>query len=111
MSSDNKVELTQTDWGTWQARAVDEDHVLEIYFGADTFHFHGYVVRESLAIVATVVANGISVGPVPGNLKDGLKIIFELKDSEEEFRFYLKHGNELWVTGHGCDYEILLLSF
>ncbi|KAB8202442.1 hypothetical protein BDV34DRAFT_200997 [Aspergillus parasiticus] len=106
MSSDFKVQLVQTDVDTWEARVMEQHNVLEFDYGYDTFHTHGYIVLENLAIVATVADNGISAGPVYGNLKDGLRLIFKLKDSKE-FKFYFKNGSEVWVTEHGRDHKIL----
>lgn len=43
-----------------------------------------------------------------GNLKDGLKLNFQLKD-RKEFRFDFKNGSEVWVTEHGHDHMLLRL--
>ncbi|KAB8244293.1 hypothetical protein BDV35DRAFT_360384 [Aspergillus flavus] len=71
-------------------------------------HTHGYVVRDDLTISATVEDNGISAGPAYGNLKDGLKLNFQLKD-RKEFRFDFKNGSEVWVTEHGHDHMLVRL--
>ncbi|QRD84494.1 hypothetical protein F9C07_8752 [Aspergillus flavus] len=75
---------------------------------ADRGGTHGYVVCDDLTISATVEDNGISAGPAYGNLKDGLKLNFQLKD-RKEFRFDFKNGSEVWVTEHGHDHMLLRL--
>lgn len=41
---------------------------------------------------------GIDLGTIHGNLKDGVVLKVNIFVAKGEIRFYLKNGNELWVS-------------
>lgn len=46
--------------------------------------------------VAETIA-GISIGPIKGNLKDGVGLKLNLNSAKGQTKFYLKNGNEIWT--------------
>ncbi|XMA20733.1 hypothetical protein WAI453_013524 [Rhynchosporium graminicola] len=58
------------------------------------------LARSTLRIVVFIIYgdSNAQIGPFYGDLKDGMKVDYEGKDSAQ---FYLKNGNEFWINAGG----------
>lgn len=59
---------------------------------------NGYVIKSTLEIGVATQVLGISVPAVYGNLKDGVQIKYDLHLARGSKKFYLKNGNEVWIS-------------
>jgi hypothetical protein len=67
------------------------------------------VDKSTYSIVVSITyenSNGgtYQIGPFYGDLKDGLIVEYEGKDS---IKFYLRNGNELWISVSGKNGKML----
>ncbi|CZT47818.1 uncharacterized protein RSE6_08427 [Rhynchosporium secalis] len=106
VSSGNKANVSSaTDLSqnrnTWPPSSYDRDD--DAKTDETTFQnikFLYRLARSTLRIVVFIIYgdSNAQIGPFYGDLKDGVKVDYEGKDSAQ---FYLKNGNELWINAGG----------
>ncbi|KAM0206080.1 hypothetical protein ACHAPA_010837 [Fusarium lateritium] len=79
----------------------------------------GYIDTNTYEIGIAVDVAGTKLGTIFGNIKDDVRIKFNLFVAKGENKFYLKNGNEIWIhldvkitfDGHyEGDYKILTIE-
>ncbi|KAE8316271.1 hypothetical protein BDV41DRAFT_573937 [Aspergillus transmontanensis] len=58
----------------------------------------GYVNTDTFEILVAPVVAQVYLGIIEGNIKDGLSVQFNLSHSAGRLQFYLKYGNEVWLS-------------
>ncbi|KAI4601722.1 hypothetical protein KJ359_011854 [Pestalotiopsis sp. 9143b] len=59
--------------------------------------YEGVFDANSFEISVVETIAGISIGPIKGNLKDGVGLKLNLNSAKGQTKFYLKNGNEIWT--------------
>ncbi|KAF5659831.1 hypothetical protein FHETE_9261 [Fusarium heterosporum] len=77
-------------------RDVEGRHGIDWSFGP--LKITGYVDTTTLGLGISVSVAGVSIGNIYGSLKDGVGLDVDLFAAQGSLKFYLKNGNEIWVT-------------
>ncbi|KAE8336057.1 hypothetical protein BDV24DRAFT_168616 [Aspergillus arachidicola] len=75
-----------------------EDHVRIAWEFGPIKLIDGYVDTATLEIAVAPVINQVYLGIIEGNLKDDVSVRFNLSQSMGSLRFYLRNGNEVWIS-------------
>ncbi|KAK6208208.1 hypothetical protein LQW54_006989 [Pestalotiopsis sp. IQ-011] len=69
----------------------------DISWSFGPIQYKGVLDVNSLEISVVEIIAGISIGPIKGNLKDGVGLKLNLNSAKGQTKFYLKNGNEVWT--------------
>ncbi|KAL5364264.1 hypothetical protein BJX96DRAFT_157043 [Aspergillus floccosus] len=93
-----------SDWDRWTVKQTEIKTDLsypkeysEINWEFGPIKLGGYVETSTFECCLTPVLNGLYVGMISGNLKEGIHINVDLFTMKGSMFIYLRHANEAWV--------------
>ncbi|KAF5002776.1 hypothetical protein FGRMN_174 [Fusarium graminum] len=74
-----------------------QNHV-PIEYSSGSVSYKGYVEPDTLDINIVPAMGAIDIGSIHGTLKDGLDLKVDLESYKGTVKFFLKNGNEAWIS-------------